>query len=725
MEYDLPSIYAEIDKQASQFGVDPLAAKALLTAENTGSGSTTSRASYNAASVSPAGARGLFQVMPKTAQGLQAAGLLPVTWKNDPTDLGSQVSAGLAAIKDMTSRMKNPDDLLELAAYYNGGNAGRSNYLSGTLTNPETVQYLKKVSRANMELGTQLTPQQIEQRAAQGPGMAASGDIRRSAGTSVSRSTIDPNALDNILGSMQAMNSPGGIYDQAYGAITDRGGQVAQAGFDLQSTITAVGQAAGATAQAKAEQEAAGVVVRQGILAASNLDPRATDNRMQAALTRMDAASVQLDQMRPEIDAAMALNPLESPLQWLIAQIQLPSQVAAYNNVQREQADAIGAYHAAQGIASSQISLGTALDADKILDVGAKEATQAAAEADAKKRTVQLQLAGKSAADALNTVHLAQQKLQGEFTYAQLTKQRETERQQAADAARNRKLDEQALGDLNQLITAAGGTAINWERLKQLPAKTREDLLTAATSRKFGSTFGEAMQFVDSVGSINGMAQGGQLGVVNWVQKSLGAANALATQAQTAATARGDKSFNPQKAKLNAMDTIGAQYQTQAEGNMAAAADGNPFKLDYQNAAKAPELANNVWAKVINTHGPSGDGTIPKLTEQDLMRRAVIDILAKPTGADTAAAVKQYARDIANFYQTATAKQALDTKYTLFGLYKPSKTYGVNMPEYMTKPTEVLDLGNPAAVENFLTKETANQFRKALMLGGPFGLSRT
>jgi len=717
VDFDLPSIYAEIDKQAQQFGVDPSTAKALLTAENTGSGSTTSRSTYSGAAVSPAGASGLFQVMPKTAEGLRQAGLLPADWKHDPTNLGSQVSAGLAAIKDMTSRLRDPNDTLELAAYYNGGSAGLRNYRDGTLTNPETTKYLQKVQRAKMELGTPLTPQQIERQAAAVPAGTTpdSSGMRQSASTSFSRNVLDPGALDAVINSLGVLNQPGGMYSQAYDAISDRGGQMAWAAADLQGAIGAVGAAAGAKASANAQEEATQTVVRQGILAASNLDPRATDNAMNQAMQRMDTTAVAMDKMRPEIDSMLAIDPLSDPLQWLIAQVQLPSKVAQYNNIQREQQDAIGMYDARSSIASRQISLGTALDADKILAKGAADADLATKEAVAKQKQVQFQMASKTAADALNNVQIAQQQLQGNIALAQLTKQRETERSAAAEAAKNKKLDEQTLTDLNQLIVAAGGTSLNWERLKQLPAKSREELLTAAVSKKFGSTLGEATQFIDSVGSIPGMANGGQLGVVNWLQKSLQQANTDADAEKNKAIAMGQtKSFDPLKARFNAMNNLGNKYQTEADSDMRRASAGNPFKLDYTNTVKNPALQGNKWAENIIKFGPTGDNTLPKLDEQAMFQRAITDITMAGNPGQSAQMVKQYAQDIANFYKAATAQQAQDTKYAMFGMYRPQKTYGVNLPDYMVKATDILDLGNAAQVEKFLTRQTANGFMRQM-----------
>jgi hypothetical protein len=145
-------VLQEIGRQAGDFGIDPRVAGALFMSENSASGNATQG---RGDAVSRTGASGVMQVQPGTAKGLQKVGLLPPDWKHDPEDLASQVQAGLAAIKDMSSRVKNPDDPLELAAYYNGGTKGLKTYQSGDLSKlpSETSKYLDKFKTAANTLG--------------------------------------------------------------------------------------------------------------------------------------------------------------------------------------------------------------------------------------------------------------------------------------------------------------------------------------------------------------------------------------------------------------------------------------------------------------------------------------------------------------------------------------------------------------------------------------------
>lgn len=717
-DFALPDIFAEIDKQAPAFGIDPMWAKALVVAENTGSGSTTGKTTYSGAATSPVGARGLMQVMPATARGLQQAGLLPATWTHDPTNLGSQISAGLAAMKDMASRTKNPGDPLELAAYYNGGTSGLKNYQAGTLSNPETTQYLKKVQRAMTELGMQPTPQQIEQMAMQGPtgGQAVPAGTRTSTATSTGRSwtQYQPDALDGFLTQANLMTQPGGLFDQGMAGVAQREQAQVAATQDLLGAIGLAGKAAAATAGAEATQLAANTVVRQGILDASNLNSEWEHNRMRVALDKIDATSAQLDALRPEIDQKMGVGFFDNPLAWLVNQMELPGLVNRYNAVVGQQQDAIGHYDAASSIASKQLSLGQAAGADKILEVGAAKSQQALAEADAKAKAVQLQMSSKVAADELARVQLGLQTLGVRGQVAQLTKQQMSERQSVAQAMKDNATAQSTVDDINRIIKAAGGAgSLDVQRFKQLPAAEREQLLQIANSGKFGKDFTSSLLFVEQYGSLPAMAQGGQNATVNWIQKTLQQGDAAVIPLQQKAAATGDKTFNPAKVKIQVLDGIASQYQTQAEGDLRSAPVGNPFKLDYQMAVTAPEMAENLWAKPIIEHGPgSANPLYQKIDEQQMMNRALHTISTVPP-EQRSTFIKQFAADTAKFYQNSTAAQALETRYVNFGLHKPQKTYSVNLPEFMG-PAESIDLGNPTQVENFLTRQYArsqNLFR--------------
>ena len=123
MKFSAEEVFNEIKSQAPKFGVPEDVARAFLLAENTADGKLKPGATFNGAAVSPKSARGVFQTLPSTEAALQEQGLLPSGWKFSPTDLPGQVSAGLAALKEMTGRQKNPGDMRELGAMYNGGTA--------------------------------------------------------------------------------------------------------------------------------------------------------------------------------------------------------------------------------------------------------------------------------------------------------------------------------------------------------------------------------------------------------------------------------------------------------------------------------------------------------------------------------------------------------------------------------------------------------------------------
>jgi len=74
------------------------------------------------------------------------------------------------------------------------------------------------------------------------------------------------------------------------------------------------------------------------------------------------------------------------------------------------------------------------------------------------------------------------------------------------------------------------------------------------------------------------------------------------------------------------------------------------------------------------------------------------------------------------FYKVASRQQIMWTKPTLMGFTIPEKTYAVNLPSpgiiggiknffgnQLDTPGMKLDLGNPAQVENFLTRTIAKE----------------
>jgi soluble lytic murein transglycosylase-like protein len=112
-----------ISSCSRQYGVDSSLVKAVIHAES----------GYNPSAVSPKGAQGLMQLMPKTAQGLKVADSL------NPSD---NIRGGVRYLKFLLDTFKG-DESLALAAY-NSGLGSVAKY-GGIPPYQETRNYVSKV----------------------------------------------------------------------------------------------------------------------------------------------------------------------------------------------------------------------------------------------------------------------------------------------------------------------------------------------------------------------------------------------------------------------------------------------------------------------------------------------------------------------------------------------------------------------------------------------------
>jgi soluble lytic murein transglycosylase-like protein len=90
---------------------------------------------YREDAVSPKGAIGLMQLMPKTAEGLNA----------DPNDPVQNADAGARYLRDLLQKYENdPHQVSKAVAAYNAGPAAVDKY-HGVPPYPETIQYVNRV----------------------------------------------------------------------------------------------------------------------------------------------------------------------------------------------------------------------------------------------------------------------------------------------------------------------------------------------------------------------------------------------------------------------------------------------------------------------------------------------------------------------------------------------------------------------------------------------------
>lgn len=721
-DFTLPQILQEIDRQAGAFGVDPNIAKALVVAENTGSGSTKAKTTYSGDAVSGAGASGVMQVMPSTAAGLQKAGFLPSSWKHDPENLPSQIQAGLAAMQEKQGRMNDPKDLGEWASVYNGSSATHRAYKQGRFEQmpEETANYIAKLRRATMELGLDSSGRMTvgsDPRVIGGPTGTASSS-GSSTSTRVRRNVQDPDMLNMFLSDAMGAVGSGGTFDQSELAIDAGNTQRNTAGADLITAIGEKAKAAGAVAEADAAVTAAGQAKRAQILTSMNLDPALTTSEMHRALGVVNETDTQLALLKPEIDRRMAVGFFDNPLEYLINQTRLPGMVSEYNGIVGTQKDAQQRYAGLAQIANSQQTLSGSTEADLITKSGQAKAELVAKDAVTDATKVRYELAGANTRDALQMAQLTGQKLNIEAGILAQTKQSVTESAGESERAKLQRAEEENLNNINGILVAAGGNPIpSVAQFKQLPAAKKEFLLSAATSGSFGKNFSESFDLLWNDGNREKMAKTGGASIVHWVNGTLSSVGNKVTQERTVQLSKGNNKFDGNKATKDFLNQEQQLYQAEAAQDMRLASQYNPFKLDYATAAKDPSLAGNVVSTWLQEYGPQGKTPMmQKVDEQFVIQKFAEDVSKGVMKAP------QAANEISNFYKVATQKQMLMTKPQLFGLSTPDKTYPVKVTGVGINST-TLDLGNPTQVENALTKKVAFDKARALyadQAGSPF-----
>lgn len=705
MEFKLEDVLAEIDKQAAAFGVNPRTAKAIAVAENTGSGSLRSKTSYRGDAVSPAGASGVMQVMPATARGLQQAGFLPADWKHDPTNLSSQVQAGLAALKEKMGRMNNPDDLDEVASVYNGSTKTHQAFKAGRVDQlpDETKNYAIKLRRADMELGG---TRGNNPSAYVAPPSGINSEAVSSNNRSTTRRTVnDPEQLDAFMSEVLGATRPGGSFDTTGALVAQAGQERALMTQGVIDAVTAKGAAAATEAAAIATSQAAGEARRAQILTSLNLNPDVTNNRMMQAMNVINETEAALLPMKAEIDQRMAVGFFDNPVEWLINQTRLPGMVQTYNGMVATQKSAEGMYKTTASIANTQQAISSSMDADLILAKGKATADRVAADAAETAARVKADTAGAGARDALTQMQLLGQKIGLQGQALALTRQTISETAGESERAKAVRAEEESLANINKILVAAGGNPIpTVQQFKQLPTAKKEVLLSAATSGKFGKNFAESFELLFNDGNRDKVAKGGGATVIHWVNGTNGAAGQVVQQEMIQAEKLKQK-YDPRKQQFEELNKLQSQYEAQAAIDMRFASPYNPFKIDYQTMSKLPELQNNAVAQWVNKYGPKGTEPIMATVDEQIMLNQFAQFVARGT-----LTAPQAAREIATYYKVATAKQAELTQYALFGLSTPEKAYAIKVKGLKTP----VDLGDTTQVENVITNKVAADARSAL-----------
>lgn len=439
MEFTSQDVANLLRERAPQAGVDPEVAFAMFVAENSKAGEWNPLRKVRLDTMSPAGARGIMQVMPATLEGLKRQGYL--TPDNRMQTLQEQVDAGLAAIK-AAQDLSGSRDPRDLAVLYNSTPGYFQKYVQSgrnpSVLLPETQGYLQK-------LNTTLGPKMQEMTGGNSPVAAGLGGIT-------------PASASGLPAAMQSFDTISGQLTELMRAITGEQQGLAKTAVDAAKTV---GTAQGAAVTAKAaEQNAVDAHLRQILQAngANMLDP---NSRVFQAQQDLAVATQQVRNLEPVLTQLQAKSPLEDPLGWFMDQLKLNQVGKQWQMAKANEQRAAQTIQTIQVSTSQQQQINPAIVQD-IRNRGALAQAQAA-EADATYKAAQVQMHANSERFGMARAELAVagDKVSQQFQWQRML--REDQQLQAHMVKLNK--EQHALDRFNNVVTAFGAA----------PALTEQD----------------------------------------------------------------------------------------------------------------------------------------------------------------------------------------------------------------------------------------------------------
>lgn len=471
---------------------------------------------------------------------------------------------------------------------------------------------------------------------------------------------------------------------------------------------------------------------------------------------------------RAEYDKLAGTSLLESPVNYLLAQLKLP-QAAARNNALVDARDAAAAdIQTRQQLAQAQKQVTTVNTADRIRTTALSEAENTRRAAEIQLRQAQIENSSKLAGQELQIYQLRDKAfdVQGDLLSKTLQvsqwqmsfESMQLQRQAAAEAAAERRAAaaERAArarseaeakaerdAELQSLNTGLNivskflglATPMNVEVWKRIPnPKIKEAWMSAAMTGVLGSTLLESLQFVNQNANTTLMLQtnpGSALAIRGFTE-ALGSASA------TLMNKPENKSKKPAEVASMATDEylnliISSASNPQAKQTLTAPQFDtlfNPYKAQHKTLITEPALAENAVTKALkaSTIGANIENApnIPAEFEQKALQSIVQQVRARTLGVDEAA------RQINAYYGAAARKNFELYQYNLFGVPAQSKYVArIDTPGMFAEPVTA-DLMNFASTKSALAKAARSgmtatnlQLTQGLPPVGPFLLPKT
>jgi hypothetical protein len=444
-------------------------------------------------------------------------------------------------------------------------------------------------------------------------------------------------------------------------------------------------------------------------------------------------------------------NFLENPLQYLVAQLALPTVAAKHNTLLNQESEALTRRDRAADNITTRMNLlnqrnsaVVANTAEAAHELALKKAEQASRVAQIELNNMKIENISKVGAREMDAWRLAGDTFQvqndlhnKQISLAQWAEQRAAAAAARAEAAeaRRARLEAKAEADAERVLwarqLAAAGRALGYKEtitplsLKAMGPEKANIIAQTALSGKFGETLLDSLFTVEQVG-VASIITSSNPGMANFMRASKMGIQNYQQAVMNEAAAKGQK-LSGKEAVLKAAETY--EYDVVQSAQSFAAPKSlnssqwdttlNPYKpqyfvmLDAAESGAIPALKGNSVVAALKTLKAStlGQGNADNLRGKDM--ETLVKVVSQQV-ADGKLGADQAAQDIAKFHQYAAAQNLSLYNYTQFGL--PQQTSAIiTVPalNMFTQPFK-LDLLDPASVKTAITRMSVEQKKGTL-----------
>lgn len=532
----------------------------------------------------------------------------------------------------------------------------------------------------------------------------------------------------------------------------------------IQQLMTTNEAEAAALIQESSKQAAEGAAIQYRVdkakeanAALVGMNPDDLDNEMvrsMAAFTLDQELAKRLEQERAATmrtaEQMAGTNFLENPLQYLVAQLALPTVAAKHNSLLNQETEAVARRDRAANnittrmqLLNSRNSAVVANTADQAHELSLRKAQLAERQAKMELVNMQIENISKIGARALDAYRLAGDSFQIQSDLINKTislEQWKLQRQQMAEAraaaAEERKARAEAkaetdaeIASMNQRLAAVSAalgyhTPVTVALLKTMPDKKKAAALyEMALSGTFGESILQSLSRVESLGQSNsvrasnpGMAnfmRGTKMGIQNFSEEVVREITAGKLPKNTDVAEEAARRY-----ELSMIDS--AQSFASPRSLNSATWDGtlNPYRpqyfavLDAVKAGQVPQLKGNAVVATLETvkAATAGAGR-DNLSGKDM--ESLVKTVSQQV-ADGKLPLDKAVQDIVRFHQFAAAQNLGLYNYTQFGLpQQTSAIITVPAMNMFTQPFKI-DLLDPASVKKEITRMAVDQKKGTL-----------